>query len=132
MTGTQKLSEVDAIRRVISAGGAMDYIDVVEAVRQKFGMTVSMGLVEKVYRELPNEARVKVEPRLTMNLTAPKASVDSGRRTPTDADKKDAPDENSGSTSLTSHLAHALQFVKSVNGLGNAKAALKELESIMK
>jgi hypothetical protein len=115
MAGMTKISETDAIRQVIAEGGAMDYIDVVDAVRKKFGIKVSSALVEKVHAKLRKEAKNEIQPRIRLEL---------GQAEPAYAEKV----EGAGGDDV----AHALRFVRSVNGLQNAKRALAELEAMMR
>ena len=130
MSNTEKLSKDEAIRRVIAEGSALDYVDVVDEVRKQFGIKVSTGLVEKVYLELKRRGtQLNVEPRLQMDIPSPSEPATAVIRSPAGSEKVES--EGNESTSRNSHLLHALTFVKSVNGLSNAKAALAELEAIM-
>jgi hypothetical protein len=116
MVDVAKISESEAIRQIIAEGGVMDYVDVVEAVRKKFGIRVSSALVEKVHSQLQQEARNQtpsVQPRIRLELGQPPK------------EPLPAP-ERSGD-----HLAQVLRFVKSVHGLQNAKRALAELEAVL-
>jgi hypothetical protein len=117
MSDATQISKVDAIRQVIAEGGPMDYADVVAAVREKHGLSVSSALVERVH--LDERQRIKIEPHIRLevgNAGSP---------------KPDGAEEHVTGKSTSSDLSHAVAFVKAMHGLQNAKKALAELESIV-
>ena len=118
MSNIKQISENEAIRKVIAEGKAMDYIDVVEAVRKEYGLSVSSALVEKVHSQLRRQAKALTKPRISLE-----AGTLEHEEKYAELQKTENPE--------TDHLALALRFVQSVKGLANAKKALAELESMM-
>ena len=128
MTQSSEQSEIEAIKRVIADGGAMDYVDVVDAVEKRFRIKTSAATVEQVHHDLVNaaeEAREQVggaddqfSPSLGVSMTAHLPS-ESAPQTPAEATTAD-------------HMTLAMQFVKSVGGLNRAKSALAELEAMLR
>jgi hypothetical protein len=129
MTDATNLSETDAIRQVITEGGAMDYIDVVEAVRKKYGLNVSSGLVEQVHLQMRQASKYDIQPRIKLELGRPRQPEDAARGQSVDVGGD--VDIGGGESCPPDHLALALRFVKSVHGLQNAHRALRELEAIL-
>ena len=120
MSDTKHLSEVEAIRQVIVEGGAMDYVDVVNVVRKKFGLNVSSALVEQVHVEMcQQQPKRDIQPRIRMEVGVSDPTLESAKRESVEATPK-------------GHLQLAANFVKSVGGLKNAVQALAELEVIMR
>ena len=135
MANTEQVSEVEAIRQVIAEGNAMDFVDVAEAVQKRFRLDVTASKVEQVVYDMVNSQKpagkdeqpppVRIAPRVGVEMMS--AVVD-------DASQKAAAEpapEPTASTEPADEMAHALHFVKSVNGLANAKRALAELESVL-
>lgn len=128
MTQSSERSEIEAIKRVIADGGAMDYVDVVDAVKKRFHIKTSAATVEQVHHDLVNAAEEVGEqvggagdqfsPSLGVSMTAHLPS-DSG-----------AGASEAGTTA--DHMTLAMQFVKSVGGLNRAKSALAELEAMLR
>ncbi|QDV84194.1 hypothetical protein [Planctomycetes bacterium TBK1r] len=128
MTQSSEQSEIDAIKRVIAEGGAMDYVDVVDAVEKRFRIKTSAATVEQVHHDLVNAADEVADqvggaddhfsPSLGVSMTAK------------------LPSESAGATSAegtsNDHMTLAMQFVKSVGGLNRAKSALAELEAMLR
>lgn len=122
MVDSTHITDIEAIQQVIMDGGAMDYIDVVDAVKNRFQLNVSSAQVEQVHHELKKEtaskqAKTRPGSRISLDLTT-NLSDESGQQTahpPTDQPTDD--------------LVCALNFVKSIGGLEKAKRALKKLES---
>ena len=108
-------NDVEAIRQVINEGGAMDYVDVVDRVREKFGLNVSSALVEQIHLEMRQQHKKQTQPRIKLEVV-PSEPSEAGITEDGQSD----------------HLAHALRFVQSVRGMRNAKRALSELEDIMR
>ncbi len=52
---TIKLTEEEAIRHVIKEGISGDFCDLAEVVKKQFGLLVSTGLIEDVYRKIQRE-----------------------------------------------------------------------------
>ncbi len=128
MSDAAKVSEIDAIHQVIVDGGAMDYVDIVNAVKKRYQLTVSSALVEQVHHDLltkqseishSEKTRVRPGSRVSLNMTS-NLPEETGRQTKEPSKNQTADD-----------LGHALDFVKSVGGLSNAKRLLGELESIL-
>ncbi|PAY16282.1 hypothetical protein CKO51_27400 [Rhodopirellula sp. SM50] len=128
MTQSIEQSEIDAIKRVIAEGGAMDYVDVVDAVEKRFRIKTSAATVEQVHHDLVNAADEVAEqvggaddqfsPSLGVSMTA-KLPSESGGAMPAEDTSAD-------------HMTLAMQFVKSVGGLNRAKSALAELEAMLR
>lgn len=126
MPKTTQISETDAIRQVIADNSAMDYVDVVDAVQKRFRLTVTSSQVEEVVHELVNEK--------TRMRSAPRVKVEMGSGLHAEPVKPES--SHPQSIQLTKDppsddLGHALQFVKSVHGLTNAKRALADLENLL-
>ena len=100
-------NEQEAIRQVIREGVQGDYTDVADAVKARFGYVVGSRLVEEVVVALREEA-IQAEP-----VRSPPPDTD--RQAPT------AGVHNS-----------VLAFVESMGGFDQARAAIDELESVMK
>jgi pyruvate dehydrogenase complex dehydrogenase (E1) component len=132
----QAAAEAKAIRQVIAESGAVDFVDVVNAVRDRFRINVTAAQVEEVYHELARETKPEPKARTSVTLTSmvseggnedgtPEATV------PTAATAPSAQAPTQESSQPTDDLGHALNYVKSVGGLANAKRTLLELESLL-
>ena len=124
MTKATDVTEIEAIKKVIAEGGAMDYIDVVDAVEKRFRIKTSSATVEQVHHDMMNartDSKQSPKPRVTFEMTS-KLPVEepSGQSTSVEPSKVD------------DDVALALQFVRSVGGISKAKRALEELETIMR
>ena len=125
----------DAIRQVIAEAGAVDYIDVVQAVRNKYRFDVTTAQVEEVYHQLDNETRQQPQARTSVSITAmPIASKPESLST----NENEAPEitlphcaDSTPMPGPQDDLSKALCFVKSVGGLAAAKRALLDLESVL-
>ena len=130
MTKAIDTSEIEAIKQVIAEGGAMDYVDVVDAVERRFQVKTSAAKVEQVHRDM---ARARMDskpssiPRMKIGLTA---------KLPSDVER-DA--MNSGSMRNTQasdapidETAIALQFVRTMGGMNKARRALDDLETVLR
>ena len=131
MSEATQLSANDAILQVLADGGAMDYVDVVDAVQKRYRQKVSSALVEQVHKEFLKKAKKKKKNKkslpgsrmnivLTSNLSDELESPQPAKQT--SIGQVDPKSDN---------LVHALQFVRTVGGLRNAKQALAELESVL-
>jgi len=126
MSETEPIPEVDAIRQVIAESGAMDYIDVVNAVFKRFRINVSATDVERVAHEMVSE-KTMVKPRAQVSLDL---SANLPTRKPTPSGSNSNAPAGPDSDHPESDMDHALHFVKSVGGLARAKRLLSELEAI--
>ena len=140
MSDTNQISETEAIRRVLKSGSMMDYIDVVNEVRNQFHLNVTAAQVEQLLHESANTtADVKPRTRVSMDMVAnfpDEVAQTAATQPPLSQPPLSQPSPGQTEqvqTELppTADLSHALHFVKSVNGLTNAKRALAALESIL-
>ena len=115
MSDNSQISKNEAIRQVVAEGTAMDYVDVVDRVREKYGLTVSAVLVEKLHSQMRKETENNMQPRINLELQA----------------NRDRTEKEVVGRPQADDLVHALHYVKSVNGLKNAKRTLAELEVLM-
>ena len=125
MSDTDQLSAEEAICQILSEGEALEFIDVVNEVQKRFRIDVTSTEVEQVYRNLTKKS-AEVEPpsaRISMELMSKPPSEDSA------ADSTTGKSEDG---SGLDDLGKALQFVRAVGGISNAKRLLDELESAMK
>lgn len=121
-----------AIWQVIQTTPALDYIDVVNAVRDQFRMEVTSAQVENVYHKIEEGLLQPPTVRTSVSLTgSPRSDAQpSGLN-------RSAPELTLPAHSVPEpvepqdDLAIALNFVKSLGGLANAKRALEELETIL-
>ena len=130
----QAAAEAKAIRQVIAESGAVDFVDVVNAVRDRFRINVTAAQVEEVYHELARETKPEPKARTSVTLTSMVSegeNEDSGTPAPTAATAPSAPAPAQQPSQPTDDLGHALHYVKSVGGLANAKRKLLELESLL-
>lgn len=130
MAKATELSEVEAIKAVIAEGGAMDYIDVVDAVDKRFHIKTSSLKVEEVHRELVNsrtDLKESPKPKVTFAMASQLPSQRERER----AVKEPGTAVGSGVAS-GDEVALALQFVQSVGGLSKAKQALAALEAVLR
>ena len=135
MSNMQEISAAQAIAQVIAQTGAVDYIDIVHAVRDRFRLNVTTAQVEQVYHDLANETKPgdKTRPSVPLTSQIPDPTV-SEPGNPSDQPELTLPMQpvpTQPRDLLTDDLGHALQFVKSVGGLANAKRVLGELEAIL-
>lgn len=133
MSDTTQISGTDAIRLVIEAGGALDFIDIVNKVQKRFRLDVTSAQVEQVLHDLATaEADEKPAARVSLAMTTirPDEAPATVAAQPSQI-QSTQPSQCQPPQSQTDNLGHALHFVKSVNGLTNAKRALAELESIL-
>ena len=109
-------STLDAVRLAIAEGIAMDYVDLVDVVRQKYGLEVSAREVEIIHRQMQAETQ-------EISLPRPPPSVDVASVLATEQTRDPAGEDP---------LSHALRFVSAVRGRENAKRALNDLETLLK
>lgn len=125
------ISAEDAIRRVVVEGGCADYVDVANAVHDRFGHRVGAGRVEEVVRAMkdhppkPPASRLKdAEIRLTSQRSEPPAT---------------APAEPAASATPAASIddaatrrEHTLKFVEAMGGFHAAREALTDLEDTLR
>jgi hypothetical protein len=135
MSDTKEISAAEAIRQIIAETGSVDYIDVVNAVHKRFRLGVTAAEVEQVYHDLANETKSKPQARTSVTLTS--MTADPSPPEPGKPASRQAESNLTGPAPVPSsalpkdELGQALQFVKSVGGLANAKRILKELEAAL-
>ena len=127
----KEAAAAEAIRQVIAQSGAVDFVDVVNAVRDRFRLSVTAAQVEQVYHELA--AETKPTPRARTSVTLTSLAPEFERSEPDHADPVASTQSPSAkpAESLEDAMVLAVQFVKSVGGIANAKLILNELESAL-
>ncbi|QDV41758.1 hypothetical protein Enr13x_16010 [Stieleria neptunia] len=127
MAQSSELSEIEAIKRVIAEGGAMDYVDVVDAVEKRFRIKTSAATVEQVHHDLVNAADAVADQAAGAgDQFSPSLGVSMAAQLPSEREQDAAAD------TTADHMTLAMQFVKSVGGLNRAKNALAELEAMLR
>jgi hypothetical protein len=130
MSDTKQISEVEAIRQILAEGGRLDYIDVVNAVHQRFRLNVTAADVEQVAHDLVKEKPpVKPRAQVTLDLSANVPDENKPASSKEHASTVSSPVPSTDQ--VTSDLGQALSFVKSVGGLAKAKRLMSELETIL-
>ncbi len=139
MANADKPTAVEAIGQIIAEGNAMDFVDVAEAVQKRFDLDVTASQVEQVVYDLVNKqnAPEAAEPQTPIR-SAPRVGVEMMSTVTDDTKQEPATDSvptepvvSQPGTEPVDAMTQALQFVKSVNGLENAKRALAALESVL-
>ena len=117
--------ENEAIRQIIAEGGAMDYVDVVDAVKKRFRVDTTAAQVEQIHQEMMRAQRTSHQ--------SPPASVklELASKLPPETANAATGASLSGSGSEDAHVAEALKFVNNVGGLSHARVALKRLEQLL-
>jgi len=131
MSDTKEISEAEAIRQVIAESGAVDFVDVVNAVHKRFRMSVTAAQVEEVYHELAKETQAEPKARTSVTLTSMMSDQPPSESQEPELTLPTQPVPTHPSELPKDDLGHALHFVKSVGGLAQAKRTLIELESIL-
>ena len=135
MSDATQISEAEAIRRVINSGSMMDYIDVVNEVRNQFHLNVTAAQVEQLIKDSDTTtANAKPRTRVSMDMVAhlpDEVAQTDATQPPLTQPSQVHPEQVQTELPPTEDLSHAVHFVKSVNGLTNAKRALAALESIL-
>lgn len=135
MSDTKEISAVEAIRQVIADTGALDYVDIVNAVHKRFRIGVTAAQVEQVYHDLTHETAPKPQARTSVTLTSMMAdpAPTAPAVAPSSPQQPHHPSSSNDSTpgAVGNEFGRAVDFVKSVGGLANAKRLLNDLESVL-
>jgi hypothetical protein len=118
---TADISESEAIRRVLAAGGFADYVDVAQAVEKQFGLRVGSAKVEAVVLALRKEQQSAAADGNQQEQSA-------GTGGSSSAAEAAAP----ATDAATDRTTAALRFVEEMGGFAAAREALDELEASLK
>jgi hypothetical protein len=118
------ISEEDAIRRIAHEGTCADYVDIANAVRERFGLHVGAGRVEEVIMAMKQETPSPPVPWL--KNAGIKLAGDLRQTTEPGSHPQQPPEITS--VDAAPPRQDVLKFVESMGGFDAARAAIADLE----
>ena len=123
-----EVSEEEAIRTIVQEGTCADYVDIANAVQQRFGLRVGAGRVEAVVMAMKQQT--PDQPAIRLKTAGIKLTGDI--RHATEPGSHLQPVTAKPAAGPPGQQDEVLKFVESMGGFDAARAAIADLEHSLK